>query len=400
MARLWPRVPARIARLAASDVSSLTTQVLLAAFAVAAVFGAIVQRTGFCTMGAVADVVTMGDWTRMRQWAMAAGVACAGFALLAASGTLNVTQTLYASTRWLWLSALAGGFVFGFGMVLSSGCVSKTLVRAGAGNLKSVVVALVAAVGAFATLKGITAVVRAGTVDKVAIDMGGNADLGSLLARGTGLSPGIAALATGLVLAAILLGWAFADGQARRAGSVLAGAGVGATVLAAWWVTGSLGHLPEHPETLQEAWLATNSTRAEALSFVAPAGFALDWLLFFSDANKRLTVGIVSVWGVLAGSALSALLRGEFRWEGFAGTSDLGHHLAGGLLMGVGGVTALGCSVGQGVTGLSTLSLTSLTAVPAMIAGAVAALHYQLRRVEREAAAAVSGSAPARTGRP
>src|SRR4051812_40616746 len=122
------------------DVSALTTLVLLATFAIAAVFGAIVQRTGFCTMGAVADIVTMGDWTRMRQWALAAGVACAGFALLSGAGVLIVGQTLYASTRWLWMSALAGGLVFGFGMVLSSGCISKTLVRAGVGNLKSLVV--------------------------------------------------------------------------------------------------------------------------------------------------------------------------------------------------------------------------------------------------------------------
>jgi uncharacterized membrane protein YedE/YeeE len=365
------------------DVSALTTQVLLAMFAVAVAFGAIVQRTGFCTMGAVADIVTMGAWTRMRQWALAAGVACAGFALLAGTGTLTAGQTLYASTRWLWLSALAGGFVFGFGMVLSSGCISKTLVRAGAGNLKSVVVALVAAVSAFATLKGITAVLRVATVDKVSLDMGGNADVGSLLARAMDLEPSTGALAAGLVAAAVLLAWSLRDADARRPLNLLAGAGVGACVLAAWWVTGSIGHLPEHPETLQEAWLATNSTRAEALSFVAPTGFALDWLLFFSDANKRLTAGIVSVWGVLCGSALMALLRGEFRWEGFAGTSDVAHHLVGGVLMGVGGVTALGCSIGQGVTGVSTLSLTSLTAVPAMIGGAVAALHYQALSVER-----------------
>jgi uncharacterized membrane protein YedE/YeeE len=383
--------------------------VLLAMFAVAAAFGALVQRTGFCTMGAVADIVTMGDWTRMRQWALAAGVACAGFALLAGSGIVSAPQTLYASNRWLWLSAIAGGFVFGFGMVLSSGCVSKTLVRAGAGNLKSLVVLLVVGVSAFATLKGITAVARVATVDKVFVDVGTNADVGSLLARALDVPAASAALAAGLLAAAALLGWALADAQARRPVNLLAGAGVGAAVLAAWWVTGGFGHLAEHPETLQETWLATNSTRAEALSFVAPTGFALDWLLFFSDANKRLTVGIVSVWGVLCGSALMAVLHGEFRWEGFGATSDLGHHLAGGVLMGVGGVTAMGCSIGQGVTGLSTLSLTSLTAVPAMIAGAVAALHYQLWRVERDAAAAASapdrprdasGSVPARAGQP
>jgi uncharacterized membrane protein YedE/YeeE len=367
----------------ADQLSTLTTQVLAAAFVLSAAFGALVQRTGFCTMGAVSDVVTMGDWTRLRQWALAAAVATIGFALLSGAGIVSAPQTLYASTRWLWLSALAGGFVFGFGMVLASGCISKTLVRAGAGNLKSLVVTIVAAVTAFATLKGVTAVLRAGTVDKVGTDLGVNADLASVASQAFGVSSGLAALATGLLVGGALLAWALAARESRRPLNVLAGAGVGAIVLGMWWVTGNLGHLAEHPQTLQEAWLATNSGRAEGLSFVGPNAYALDWLLFFSDANKHLTVGIVSVFGVLCGSAAVALARGEFRWEGFGGTSDVGHHLAGAALMGVGGITALGCSIGQGVTGVSTLSLTSFVAVAAMLAGAVAALRYQIWRLDR-----------------
>ncbi|MBE7942623.1 YeeE/YedE family protein, partial [Ramlibacter aquaticus] len=163
------------------------------------------------------------------------------------------------------------------------------------------------------------------------------------------------------------------------------GLGVGLLVLGMWVLTGHVGHLQEHPETLEQAWLATNSTRAEGFSFIAPSAFALDWLLFFSDAKKHLTVGIVSVAGVVAGSAAVALARRQFRWEGFASTGDLGHHLAGGLLMGVGGVTAMGCSIGQGVTGVSTLSLTSLTAAAAMVAGAVAGVRYQAWRLDRAA---------------
>ena len=150
------------------------------------------------------------------------------------------------------------------------------------------------------------------------------------------------------------------------------------------WLT--LGQsLGLHPLTLEESWLATNSTRAEGLSFVAPVGFALDWIMFYSDAGKRLTVGIVSVAGVVLGSAVMALARRSFRWEGFAGTPDLGHHLVGAALMGIGGVTALGCSIGQGVTGFATLSLTSLVAAAAMVGGALAGVKYQMWRLEREA---------------
>lgn len=376
------------ARMTVAELAILQHQVLWAAFAVAMAFGALVQHTGFCTMGAVSDALVMGDWTRMRQWALAAAVATLGFAALTISGVLSVAQTLYASTRWLWLSALVGGGLFGVGMVLSSGCISKTLVRAGAGNLKSLVVALVTGLAAFATLKGITAVLRVNTVDRVSVEFGANADLGSLLARATGIAPASMAAIAGAVLGGLLLAWALAERGARRPMNLLAGGGVGLLVLAMWWITGHWGHVLEHPETLQETWIATNSNRAEGLSFAAPAAYALDWLLFFSDAGKRMTVGIVAVPGVLCGSALVAIARRSFRWQGFADTADLAHHLAGAVLMGVGGVTALGCSIGQGVTGLSTLSLTSFTAAAAMIGGAAVGVKYQLWRVEGSAARA------------
>lgn len=368
-----------------AELSALNQQVLWAAFAIAAAFGALVQRTGFCTMGAVSDVAAMGDWTRMRQWTLAAAVATLGFALLSFAGLVRAPQTLYASPQWLWLSALVGGSVFGFGMVLSSGCVSKTLVRVGGGSLKSLVVTLVTGIAAFATLKGLTAVWRFHTVDRVALDLGMNADVATLLARGADLSPGAAALAAGFTAGSVLLAFSLASRESRRPLNLVAGAGVGLLVLGMFWVTGHLGHLAEHPETLEESWLATNSTRAEGLSFVAPVAFALDWVLFFSDASKRLTVGIVSVAGVVLGSAAMAAWRRSFRWEGFAGTPDLGHHLAGGVLMGVGGVTAMGCSIGQGVTGLSTLSLTSIVAACSMVGGALAGVRYQMWRLERDA---------------
>ena len=368
----------------AAQLASLQHEVLWAAFLVALAFGALGQRTGFCTMGAVSDVLAMGEWTRARQWALAAAVATIGFAALAAAGVLRAPQTLYGSTRWLWLSALVGGGVFGFGMVLSSGCVSRNLVRLGAGSLKALVVALVTGIAAFATLKGLTAVWRVNSVDRAAADLGANADLATLIARGAGLAPASASLLGGLVVGGALLAVALASRESRRPRNVLAGAGVGLLVLAMFWITGHLGHLAEHPETLEETWLATNSQRAEGLSFVAPTAYVLDWVMFFSDASKRLTVGIVAVLGVVAGSVLMALARRSFRWEGFGGTRDLAHHLAGSVLMGVGGVTAVGCSIGQGVSGLATLSLTSFVAAPAIIAGAVLGLRYQMWRVQRD----------------
>jgi uncharacterized protein len=367
------------------DMKAVATLVLWAAFGLSAVFGAIAQRTHFCTMGAVADIVTIGDWARMRMWIMAMGVAIIGFNAMVAIGWLDAAKSIYGGPRFLWLSALAGGALFGFGMVLASGCGSKTLVRIGGGNLKSLVVFIVLGVSAFATLKGITAVARVATVDSVAITFANGQDLPSLLAAGTGVAKATLAAALGLALGGALIAWALARPEGRSADNLLAGFGVGAVIVGVWWVSGRLGHVAEDPNTLQEAFVATNSQRMESLSFVAPVAYTLDWLMFFSDKAKLLTLGIVSVVGVVAGSAGYALLGKRFRWEGFRDASDTANHLIGAVLMGVGGVTALGCTVGQGLSGLSTLSLTSFVAVAAIIAGAVAALRFQIWRIERAA---------------
>ena len=347
------------------------------------VFGAVAQRTHFCTMGAISDVVTMGDWTRMRQWGLAMGVAMAGFAGLAYAGLIDPSKTLYASSRWIWLSAAVGGILFGFGMVLASGCGSKTLVRVGGGSLKSLIVFVMLGLAAFATLKGITAMLRVATVDKVAVDMVAGASLPQWAAAALGVRPVLAGLVLGVALGGSLLLWAVLRRDFRTPDNLLAGLGIGGVIVAMWWVSGTLGHIAEHPETLQEAFLATNSGRAESLSFVAPLAYTLDWLMFFSDKSKLLTLGIVSVAGVIAGSALVAVAAGTFRWEGFGGTEDVANHLIGATLMGVGGVTAMGCTVGQGLSGISTLSATSFVAVAAIIIGAVAAFRYQIWRLDR-----------------
>jgi uncharacterized membrane protein YedE/YeeE len=351
------------------DIPALATKVLWAAFLLSFLFGAIAQRTHFCTMGAVSDAVTMGDYTRLRQWALAAAVAMLGFWALVATGQIDPAKTLYSSNRWIWLSALVGGAMFGFGMVLASGCGSKTLVRIGAGNLKSLVVFFVLGLSAFATLKGITAVLRVETVDKVAVQFAGPATV-----------PGAGPLLAVIVAGALIV-WALRGRDFLRFENLLAGIGIGGVIAAMWWTSGHLGYVAEHPDTLKEAFVATNSGRAEALSFVAPVAYTLDWVMFFSDKAKALTVGIVSVVGVVVGSAAVALATRSFRWEGFGSVEDVANHLGGAVLMGVGGVTAMGCTIGQGLSGISTLSATSVVAVAAILGGAVIALKYQTWRV-------------------
>jgi uncharacterized membrane protein YedE/YeeE len=327
-------------------------------------------------MGAISDVVHMGDWTRARQWLCAIGVAMVGFAALSDLGLIDPSKTLYASTRLMWLSTLVGGVMFGYGMVIASGCGNKALVRIGGGNLKSLVVFVVMGISAFATLKGITAVLRVNTVDTWFVDMAAGANLNALNVPGLDY-----------ILGAALMLWVLRHKDFWSFDSLLAGVGVGGLVVAMWWVSGHLGFVAEHPETLDAVYLATNSGRIEALNFVAPVAYTLDWLMFYSDASKVLSVGIMAVAGVLAGSAASALQNKTFRWEGFASPRDLGQHLFGSVLMGVGGVTAMGCTFGQGLSGISTLSLNSFIALAAIVVGAVVALRQQAARLERTACA-------------
>lgn len=368
-----------------SDLPGLVAQVLWATFALAVVFGAIAQRTHFCTMGAVADIVNMGDWTRMRMWVLAIGVAMLGFNAMVGAGWVQAQSTVYAGPRLIWLSNALGGLLFGFGMVLASGCGSKTLVRVGGGSLKSAVVLVVLAVSAYATMRGLVAVGRVATVDRVALTLPAGQDLPSLLAHATGLSKQLLALVLGGAAGLALVGWSLARPEGRSAEVLIAGLGVGAVVVGIWWVSGRLGHLPEHPVTLEDVFIATNSQRMESLSFVAPVAYTLDWLILFSDTSKVLTIGIVATLGVLAGSAAMALATRSFRWEGFGGTEDTANHIAGAALMGVGGVTAMGCTIGQGLSGVSTLALGSFIALGGIVAGAVGALHYQMWRLERMA---------------
>jgi uncharacterized membrane protein YedE/YeeE len=359
-----------------TELAALTKEVLGAFFLGGLLLGVISQRTHFCTLGAISDVVHMGDWTRARQWLCAIGLAMVGFAALSDLGLIDPSKTLYASTRLMWLSTLVGGVMFGYGMVIASGCGNKALVRMGGGNLKSLVVLVVMGISAFTTMKGITAVLRVNTVDTFFVDMPVGANLNAM---------GIPGL--GYLLGTALLLWVLRHKDFWTFYSLLASVGVGGIVVAMWWVSGHLGFVPEHPDTLDAVYLATNSGRIEALNFVAPVAYTLDWFMFYSDASKVLTIGVVAVAGVVCGAAVSALQSHSFRWEGFANPRDLGQHLVGSVLMGVGGVTAMGCTFGQGLSGISTLSLNSVIALSAIVLGAVVSLRQQAARLERTACA-------------
>lgn len=365
------------------DLEHLPALIAWCAFALAVVFGAVANRVNFCTMGAVSDLILMGDWRRMRMWLLAIAVAVAGATWLEASRLADLGKSIYTTPQVAWLSHLVGGFVFGFGMTLASGCGSKLLVRAGAGNLKAMVTLIVLAVAAYMTLKGLFAVWRVHTLDTLHLDTAKfgalHSDLGSIvvaLAGGKSLK-----FVLSVVIAAALVAFALASRDFREQREMVAGGLViGAIIVAGWYVTGHLGHVAEDPRTLEEAFIGTNSGRPESYSFVAPVAYLLELLLLWSHQSRIVTFGVAGVLGMAVGSATMALATRTFRWEGFASTEDLVNHIVGGLLMGFGGVCALGCTIGQGLTGISTLAIGSFIALGAIIAGCATALKYQYWR--------------------
>ncbi len=368
------------------EFDSLVATILVAVFLLAAFLGAVMRETRFCTMGAVSDVVYVGDWMRMRQWALAIGVAMCGFSVLAYVKWVNPAEIVFAMQQIQWLSAIVGGLMFGIGMVLGSGCGARNLTRVGGGSLKSLVVLIVMAVSAFATLKGITSVPRARWFDSVNIATPMIAFVPEwLAAKGWGAVADVR-LWLGCGLGAVLLLWGFGAPRQHRDWNVLIGGLlVGACVVAAWAISGHWGEVQEHPQTLEHMYAATYTGRIEAFSFVAPVAHVLDWLLFFSDTSKVLTWGAVAVFGVIFGALLQSLWRREFRWQGFADTADLSRHLIGATLMGIGGVMAMGCTVGQGISAISALQIASFVAIAAIVLGAVIALRAQQWWLERQA---------------
>ena len=367
-----------------ADPAALATMVVWGAFALAFVFGAVASKTNFCTLGAVSDILNMGDWSRMRMWLLAIAVAMLGTAGLQLAGTIDVAKSIYTTPNFTWLSYIGGGFLFGVGMTLGSGCGSKTLVRIGGGNLKSIVVFLMLAISAYMSLKGLFAVFRVAVIDPVAVALPATQDLPSLLATWLGGERNTMLVAVAGIVGAGLLAFVFMSREFRTSDSLLGGTVVGLVVVAGWYLSGHLGYLAEDPSTLEERFFATNSGRMESMTFVSPFGYVLELLMLWSDKSRVMTFGIATVLGMVAGSLAYAVATRSFRLESFRDAEDLINHLIGGALMGFGGVLGLGCTIGQGVSGVSTLALGSFLALFSIVAGTTVTMKVQYWRMLRE----------------
>ena len=342
------------------------TVVAIAGFVLGGLFGATALRTNFCTMGAISDLVLMGSWNRMRAWIMAIGVAMLVSQAMHAFEVIDLGDSIYLTPNLGWAGAVIGGLMFGFGMTLGSGCGNKTLVRLGAGNLKSLVVAIVLGIFAYMTLRGLIGMGRVELEAATNIDLSegaGSQGIPDILAGLTGGSAETLRWIVTIVLAGGMLAFCFKDAAFRASRrDIAAGLIIGLLVPAAWYATGVIGFDDFDPTPLG------------SFTFINPTGESIMYLMTFSGST--INFGIASVGGVIAGSFLMAIATKTFRIESFSDANDMGKHLVGAAMMGTGGILAMGCTVGQGITGMSTLALGSLIALASIVAGGVYGIKY------------------------
>ena len=369
----------------------ITQQVLVYGFVIAVLLGAVVNKTNFCTMGAVSDWVNMGDTARLKTWVFAMVVALIGVTVFEAMEVfaLDGTRPPYRTTGLAWPRYILGGLMFGIGMTLASGCGNKTLVRIGGGNLKSVVVLFIAAIFAYLMTKtDFYGVVFHSWMNPMAIDLSlygfEGQDFGSLAAGITG-SEDAAQLRMyiGGIISLVALVVIFKSAGLRNSfDNMLGGIAVGLAVLAAWYVTaGPMGqNWQEEVEFMDEIPLGVGS---QSFTFINPMGELLDFGL--NGGNSLfLTFGLVSLLGVIVGSFLYAVLTKNFRIEWFLNLKDFVTHAIGAVFMGIGGVLAMGCTIGQGVTGISTLALGSFMAMLSIILGSALTMKVQFYKMVYE----------------
>lgn len=342
------------------------------------VFGALTYRTNFCIMGALSDIVNLGDRRRLRSWLLAVAVAIAGAQALDASGVVVLAKSMYLAPTLNWVGNIAGGVMFGYGMVLAGGCVSRNMVRAGGGDLRALLSLMVLGLFAYMAIGGVLGPARAALEQATSIALGPIAaqtqSLGDILSGLSGRAPGgLNVLIAGLIASSLVL-YCLADRDFRASPAhVLAGLGVGLCAVAGWAITG-----------LAYDEFAARPVAPVSLTYVRPTGDTLEWLMR-ATALGLPGFGVSTVFGALAGACVTALAMGRFRITTFADAADTRRNLLGASLMGVGGVLALGCTVGQAITGVSTLALGSFLTVGGLMFGGIAALKALERRLMAEA---------------
>jgi uncharacterized membrane protein YedE/YeeE len=318
----------------------------------------------FCTMNALERHWHAGDSSGVRTWVLAAAVALVLTQALQFAGIVDTHDSFYLSSSLPWTGAIIGGLAFGFGMALVGTCGFGALVRLGGGSLRSLVVLTVLGLSALSAQRGLVALGRVEIVDRLAADLSfaGDQSIGSIASAFIGADVHLAVAA---LIAACMLTWVFYErGYRARPGAIAAGTAIGCAVAFGWLATTIAARHSFDPVQMESA------------SFVVPVGDSILQLVTFTGVLPDYGVGLVA--GVVLGAALCAWRRRDVRWEACDDARELGRHLVGGFLMGTGGVFAMGCTIGQGVSAVSVLAVSAPLAMASILLGARLGLAYLL----------------------
>jgi uncharacterized membrane protein YedE/YeeE len=328
----------------------------LAGLAIGAAAGFFVRRARLCSFGAIEDALMGGDTRRLRIFGLALGIAMLGTQALVIGRLLDPALTTYTATAIPLVAIAIGSVMFGIGMAMVGTCGFGSLVRLGGGDLRSLVVILVLGGAAFAMLRGVFSGFRITALEQLAVAMPDaiRSDFASLIHHSFGVNlRGTIAAVVGSGLCLLALG----DRRLRRSPRLLtAGIALGLLTVAGWIVTSMLGDEFAGP------------SRPQSLTFVSTIGKAIYAGLL--NAQNFADFGVGSVFGVIAGAWLAARHADELRWEAFDDDHEMRRHLGGAVLMGLGGILAGGCTIGQGITAGSMLALSWPLATGGMILGA------------------------------
>ena len=334
----------------------LQLAITLLGFLGGAVFGFAARLVHFCTLGAIEEAWYGAERTRLRTWVLAVGVAIAFTQYLDLAGIIDLSRSWRVSGHISLGGAIIGGLMFGFGMAMVGTCAFGMLVRLGGGDMRALLSTLVLGIVGFMTMSGILARLRLMTIEQLSIDLPplSSQMIPKLLFGDSWLGQLVVAAA----LVAALAGWALSSRRYRSKNlHILAALVLGIAIGWGWLVTSTLGQETLYPQ------------RPDSYSFVHPIGQSILWLMIASGASASFLVG--GVFGVIAGALLAAWRQGEISWEGFDDAHEMRRHLGGAALMGIGGILAGGCTIGQGMTGVAALSLTAFIAIASIIAGAL-----------------------------
>jgi len=346
------------------DVVDVRMALPLAGLAAGIALGYVARVNRFCTLSALERHWYAGDSTGVRTWALAAATALVATQAMLLAGVIDLSDSFYLSTEFGLTGAIAGGLMFGFGMALVGTCGFGAVVRLGGGSLRSLVVLIVLGLSALATQRGVVGLARIQVVDNLALDLSfaGDQSIGSLASVLVGADIRVL---VAIAISTALLFWIFRDAGFRaKTKSIVTGTVIGLVIAFGWFATVTAA---EH---------AFDPVQLEAGSFVVPVGDLILQFITFTGTLPDYGVGLIA--GTLVGAALGAWHKDDTRWEACDDARELGRHLTGGVLMGVGGVIAMGCTVGQGITAVSTLALSAPVVIGSIAVGARMGLAWLL----------------------